>query len=59
MTASKKSVLPFTADPRILKERAQSERTRATADWVNGKVTTEDHKEVLNRTGRMLAGKVK
>lgn len=58
MTASKKSALPFTADARILKERAQSERERVTADWTQGKITTEQHKEMLKRTDRMVRGYV-
>lgn len=44
-------------DKKLIKENAKHTLRRATDDWVEGRITTKEHKAVHDRTKHVLSGK--
>jgi hypothetical protein len=44
-------------EKKIMKENAKHTLRRATDDWVEGRITTKEHKAVHERTKHVLSGK--
>lgn len=44
-------------DKKLIKESAKHTLRRATEDWVDGRITTKEHKAVHERTKHILSGK--
>jgi hypothetical protein len=44
-------------DKKLIKENAKHTLRRATDDWVEGRITTKEHKAVHERTKHVLSGK--
>jgi hypothetical protein len=45
------------SDKKIIRENAKHTLRRATDDWVEGRITTKEHKAVHERTKHVLSGK--
>ena len=45
------------SDGKIMKENAKHALRRATDDWVEGRISTKEHKAVHDRTKHVLSGK--
>jgi hypothetical protein len=45
------------SDKKIIKDNAKHTLRRATDDWVEGRITTKEHKAVHERTKHVLSGK--
>jgi hypothetical protein len=48
---------PAPSDKKLMKESAKHTIRRATDDWVEGRITTKEHKAVHERAKHVLSGK--